>query len=91
MHFLFLNYPELFDSQNRNLQRDNITDNGNEGYEHKSINYFWNVKNSLEVLDKLKAFENLLKLLWILISLLFILHYHIILLNRNSDIWLNGR
>ena len=26
-------------------------------YEHNGINYFWSVKNSLEFLDKLQAFE----------------------------------
>ena len=29
----------------------------NKAYEHNGINYFWSVKNSLEVLDKLQAFE----------------------------------
>ena len=29
----------------------------NKAYEHNGINYFWSVKTSLEVFDKLQAFE----------------------------------
>ena len=29
----------------------------NKAYEHSGVNYFWSVKNSLEVLDKLHAFD----------------------------------
>lgn len=34
-----------------------ITNYCNKAFEHNGVNYFWSVKNSLEVLDKLHAFD----------------------------------
>ena len=47
-------------------------------FENSGINYFWSVKNSLDVLDKLRAFENTFHTVDSYDFLLYILTFHII-------------